>query len=327
MNDSPDISVVMGVCNGAPHLRETIDSILTQEGVSLEFIIVNDGSTDESPQILAEYARRDARIIIVHQENQGLTRALIEGCATARGEYIARQDVGDFSHSTRLQLQQSALDADSDLAFVSCWVEYCGPEGEFLYLVRGTGLASLPIHIIALTSEHGVADGPTHHGSVMFRRDHYIRAGGYRSEFYYGQDWDLWYRLAEAGKFQIIQQSLYKARLFSSSISAGSKKRQKDLGKLSLLALAQRQKGLSDQSVLREASAIRPLTGPTNSAKSQARWLYFIGECLRQNNDERSSTYFKQSIDTYPFNIRPWLRLLQVSISSWWASSMAREIK
>src|SRR5919197_1200716 len=102
MSDSPEVSVVMSVYNGAANLRETIDSILNQEGVSLEFIIVNDGSTDESPRILAEYAERDLRINIIRQENQGLTRALIRGCAAAQGTYIARQDTGDISLPGRL---------------------------------------------------------------------------------------------------------------------------------------------------------------------------------------------------------------------------------
>jgi glycosyltransferase involved in cell wall biosynthesis len=314
MSGSPDVSVVMSVYNGAAHLRETIESILSQEGVSLEFIIVNDGSTDASPQILSEYARVDSRIKIIDQENQGLTRSLIRGCAAAAGQYIARQDVGDVSKPQRLLLQKSAMDRDKGIAFVSCWAEYCGPEWEFLYLVKGTGKASLASQVIDLEEANGVSDGPTHHGSVMFRRDQYLSAGSYRPEFYYGQDWDLWYRLAESGKFQLIPQRLYKARLFPASISAGNKERQKRLGSLSLLALKQRQAGNPDKDVLRQASVIRPSPATTHSAKTKAQWLYFVGECLRQNHDQRSSAYFKLSILTYPLNIGSWLRLLQNSI-------------
>src|SRR5262245_3000266 len=94
MNTVPDVSVVMSVYNGADRLHETIESILSQDGVSLELIIVNDGSTDGSEIVLDKYARREQRLRILHQGNQGLTRALIAGCAAARGEYIARQDAG-----------------------------------------------------------------------------------------------------------------------------------------------------------------------------------------------------------------------------------------
>ena len=87
----------MSVYNGASNLAATMDSILSQEGVEFEFIVVNDGSTDATGEILDDYARRDNRVRVIHQENTGLTRALIRGCAAASGEFIARQDAGDVS--------------------------------------------------------------------------------------------------------------------------------------------------------------------------------------------------------------------------------------
>src|SRR6266496_3005617 len=116
MNDSPDVSVVMSVYNGADHLRETIDSILAQEGVAFELIVVNDGSTDQSAKILEEYASRDKRVRVFQQENQGLTRSLIRGCSEARGKYIARQDAGDVSLTDRLVKQMNCLVASVDAA-------------------------------------------------------------------------------------------------------------------------------------------------------------------------------------------------------------------
>ena len=85
MSTNPDVSVVMSVYNGASNLAATMDSILSQEGVELEFIVVNDGSTDRTGEILDDYARRDGRVRVIHQENTGLTRALIRGCAAASG--------------------------------------------------------------------------------------------------------------------------------------------------------------------------------------------------------------------------------------------------
>src|SRR2546422_11093904 len=92
-----DISVVLGVYNGAALLNETIESVLRQEGVKLELIAIDDGSTDDTADILTGYAARDSRVKVIHQENQGLTRALIRGCWYARGKYIARQDAGEVS--------------------------------------------------------------------------------------------------------------------------------------------------------------------------------------------------------------------------------------
>jgi len=311
MNDSPDISVVMGVYNGADHLCETLDSILAQEGVAFEVIVVNDGSTDQSAKILEEYASRDARIRVIEQENQGLTKSLIRGCAEARGKYIARHDVGDTSDPKKLLLQKLALDETTDLAFVSCWTEFCGPHWEFLYLVKGTGLAGSPTCIISETEKNGVIDGPTSHPSVIFRKDYYEKAGGYRAEFYFGQDWDLWYRLAESGKFRTIGQSLYKTRILPHSISASEKARQIALSALSRTALRHRQAGLSEEGVLMRARSIRPKQPRLSRPSSESAGLYFVGECLRRNGDDRAPAYFKQSIRSSPFLVKAWIRLLQ----------------
>jgi glycosyltransferase involved in cell wall biosynthesis len=277
-------------------------------------IVVDDGSTDDTENILSQYADGDSRVRVITQENQGLTRALIKGCAAANGEYIARQDVGDISHPGRLYLQKQALDADKDLAFVSCWTEFCGPEWEFLYLVKGTGRAALPVYIISETEKNGTIDGPTCHPSVMFRADSYEAAGGYRAEFRWGQDWDLWHRLAELGKFQTLEQCLYKARLMPDSISSYNKHLQSAIGDLSIAALKRRTQHLSEEDVLERAVQIRPNRGRKHSARRRAEWLYFIGECLRRNKDSRSSTYFVQSIRTYPLNIESWFRLVQTWI-------------
>jgi len=85
----------MSVYNGGTALAATLDSVLAQEGVAFEFIVVDDGSTDGSGALLDDHAQRDERLRVIHQDNRGLTRALIRGCAAARGPFIARQDAGD----------------------------------------------------------------------------------------------------------------------------------------------------------------------------------------------------------------------------------------
>lgn len=310
----PEISVVMSVYNGAVHLRESIESILTQEGVDLEFIIVDDGSTDDSDRILDQYAHRDVRLSVIHQENMGLTKALIRGCAEAKGKYIVRQDVGDISLPTRLRLQKSALDADPELSFVSCWTEFCGPEWEFLYLGKGTGVAASPAYVVG-GNKHGASDGPSHHGSVMFRRDAYIKVGGYRPQFYFGQDWDLWYRLAQTGKFQMVAQPLYRAKVMPGSISGSYKKMQDAIAKLSLVVLQRRLSGASEEDVIKEASTIRPGRGDKEKSWTRAAWLYFIGECLRKNRDNRAFSYLKRSVIANPFYARSWVRIVQIMLN------------
>ena len=297
------ISVVMGVYNAADTLRETLDSIVGQEDVELEVIVVDDGSTDGTGAILEDY--QDIRVI--RQENRGLTRALIAGCAAARGTLIARQDAGDLSHPRRLVTQQRMLE-DPEVTFVSCATQYVGPEGEPLWIAHPTGVALVPAHVLDLGVPNTLTDGPTHHGSVMFRRDAYERAGGYRAQFYYGQDFDLWFRLAALGKFQTTKEVLYTARIAPNSISGVARHAQRRLGELSRAALEARMRGVPEDRILAEAAAIRRVAGGVVSPGSG---LYFIGEALRRNGDARARSYFRRAIAAQPLSLRAWTRYLQ----------------
>lgn len=307
----PEVSVVMGVYNGASTLGETIQSVLSQGGVELELIAVNDGSSDVSGTILDEVARMDSRVRVIHQSNQGLTQALVRGCAEARGKYVARQDAGDISLPGRLELQRAALAEDRSVVFVSCWTEYVGPNTEYLYCARGSGAAGLPIAILAEDAEWGVIDGPVCHPSVMFRKDSYLQVGGYRSQFYFGQDWDLWYRLASVGRFKMIERPLYRYRVLADGISGRNRSAQQKLALLSLAAMRRQQRGLSDAGILAKASTIRPHGRRTDWAWRNAGGLYFIGECLRRNGDYRAKEYFRACVTALPVFWKAWIRLLQ----------------
>src|SRR5947209_8605616 len=93
----PRVSAVMAVHNAAPYVREAAESILAQTYTDLEFLIVDDGSTDHTPAILREVARTDSRVGILTQERKGVARSLNHGQSRARGAYIARQDGDDIS--------------------------------------------------------------------------------------------------------------------------------------------------------------------------------------------------------------------------------------
>ena len=307
--NTPAISVVMGVCNGAGHLPETIVSVLAQTEPDWEFILVNDGSTDPAVEaLLAEYAQRDARIRLITKAHAGLTRALADGCAAARGEYIARIDVGDAMLPERLARQRAVFEQEPRMAFVSCWTEFCGPRWERIEIKKEqpTGAAGMPI-LAPLPAAH-LLSGPTHHASVMFRRAAYEAAGGYRWQFYYGQDWDLWYRLAEQGWFHVVPQVLQRIRLFPAGISPQARGKQTALGRLAQEAFRARRTGENEAPVLEQAAALRPAPGPVQppARRSQAAGLYFIGRLLLRNRDRRCRSYFLQSLRTWPLQGRAW---------------------
>ena len=307
------ISVVMGVYNGASTLAATLDSILGQTEHDFECIVVDDGSIDETAAILAAFAARDARIRVIRQENAGLTRALITGCAAARGVYIARHDAGDLSDPRRFEVQKRALDADSSIAFVSSATQYAGPELEPLYILRSTGAALVPAFVLAISHSSPLLDGPTHHGSVTFRRDAYERAGGYRAAFYYGQDFDLWYRLAEIGKFQVIDEVLYTARITPGSITGAARLQQERLGRISRAALQARLRSEPEQPVLEAAARIQ--RARSGGWCREARGLYFIGEALRRNGDRRGRKYLRSAVARCPLLLPAWVRLMQSLLS------------
>jgi glycosyltransferase involved in cell wall biosynthesis len=304
---TPAISVVMAVYNAGKTLGPTLDSILGQHDADFELIIVNDGSTDSTASLLGRL--HDSRVRVLHQENRGLTRALIAGCGAARGSFIARHDAGDASLPERLQKQRAALVANRDLAFVSCWTELVGPEDEHLMIVKGSGRSQRPVSIIDAGERWRVIDGPTHHGSVMFSRDAYERAGGYRAAFYVGQDWDLWFRLAALGKFQMIEEVLYIARIGPNDLSVTTRSTQARIAKLSRSALDERLRGGDDAAIVARAAAIRPRRDATRYRR--AAGFYFVGEALRRNSDVRARRYFRDAIATSPLYWRAWIRYAQ----------------
>lgn len=305
----PDISVVISVYNAGDFLSETIDSLLGQRMVRFEIVAVDDGSTDDGGRLLDAYAQRDSRLRVIHQPNRGLTNALITGCQAASGNYIARHDAADLSKPHRLARQKEALDMHADLALVSCWTQFVGPRLEPLYVARGSGRARNPIDIRDLRMPYAVIDGPSHHGSVMFRRNVYERVGGYRPEFRFAQDWDLWYRLAEAGKFQMIEEVMYTARVSPDSISSRARNAQQKLAVLMTEMVRLRANGESDAILLESADAIS--RERSFALCSRARGLYFIGEALRRNNDPRCRSYLAQAAMRCPLLLKSWVRLAQ----------------
>ncbi len=311
----------MAVYNAAETLEETLDSVVAQEGVDLECIVVDDGSTDSTGQLLRAYGAKDGRFKILEQDNQGLTRSLMRGCAEARGTFIARQDAGDVSLPGRLLRQAEVLTRYPECSFVSAYTEFCSPHWDFLWLGHGAPDRSVPANIITDRPEQGLAGDIPHHGSVMFRRKSYEAVGGYRNQFYYGQDWDLWYRLARVGRFYVVPELLYRARIFPNGISMAGQQLQRQCAACSLGAFAARQRGLSEKNWLDRAEKYRP--AKENADVLSKRWtnsqepgLYFIGEALRRTNNSACRDYFGKAIRENPWKIRSYIRMLQSLISS-----------
>ncbi len=300
----------MGVYNNAGTLPAALDSILSQEGVELELIAIDDGSTDGSGAVLDAYAKRDARLRVVHQENQGLTRSLIAGCGMARAPWIARQDADDLSLPGRLAALLRLTHAHPHAAFYASAVRCYGPRGETLFEAhRCTDPEQAREELFARRL------GPPAHGSVMFSRERYVAVGGYRAPFYYGQDSDLWLRLAETGPVAYSDRILYSYQYAPGAISGAMRFVQQQFGDLGQACRKARSEGASEEPFLREAEALsrRVCAGEfrRRSGKSQqARSLYHIG-CLLQRRDAAAArAYFAQAIAANPLLARAWVKWL-----------------
>ncbi len=304
----PKVSVVMSVFNGARTLQRAVDSILSQAGVELEYIIVNDGSNDGTAQMLVALAEKDGRIKVIHQPNAGLTRALIRGCAEAKGEFIARQDADDVSLPGRLAKQSAFLINNPSVALVSCWTQYIGPEDELLYDVCRKEDPEVATAMLR-SGDASSLRGASGHGTAMFHRADYLRAGGYRDQFYFAQDMDLWLRLAELGQLAFVPEVLYQARFGTSDISGKYHREQIALGKLMLQAHAARRGGESETPYLEQAARIRP-DGRKSTNRQQAAGSYFIGKMLLGRGDARGRKYLWQAVRICPLHFKAWLSLV-----------------
>ncbi len=298
------ISVVMAVFNGAETISMSMASILEQTERDLEVIVVDDGSTDETPRLLAELARSDERVRILTQPNAGLTRALVRGCAEARAPVIARHDSDDRSYPDRFAKQLAILEREPDVVLVSCSTSFQGPGGERLYVASGEGEA---VRQNLLHADLAHIRGLSSHGSAMFRRSAYTAAGGYRAEFRFGQDLDLWVRLAKLGRIAFVPEVLYEARVDARAISTHNRGQQIESARL---ALRLRDDESNRESLLAEVAAIGSKQRP-GSRTAEAGALYFMASCLRRENHPNWRRYARQALQRNPFLLRAWVLLLR----------------
>jgi len=209
----PFVSVLMPVFNGERYLRPALDSILTQTLTNFEFIVINDGSRDNSAEILEQYATRDRRIRLIHQENRGLIASLNRGIELAWSEYIARMDADDVSLPSRLEKQHKFLEENPGHALVGTWahiqVEDSAPDR--MHKHPTDSLAAKWALLF---------NCPFVHSSVMVRRQAVVEAGGYDSGFQQPspEDYDLWSKIARVHEVANLPEILHIYREVKSSI-------------------------------------------------------------------------------------------------------------
>ncbi|WP_353230835.1 glycosyltransferase [Novosphingobium sp.] len=242
---APGISVAMSVYNGERFLAAAIDSVLAQTCPDFEFLVMDDGSTDASPAILADYAARDPRLRVFTRRNRGLIASLNELLALARAPLVARMDADDVCLPDRFEQQARFLGEHAEVGVVGTWTEDIDENG-----------APYPLHVADHPLDHAgfvaaVVTGALLlcHPAVMFRRDLVRDVGGYHPAFRHCEDLDLWLRLASVTRIANLPQRLLRYRHYSGQVSNRHATEQQINAAISRLAYAERRAGHTDPTV------------------------------------------------------------------------------
>lgn len=202
------VSVVMPVHNVGPYISEAVSSVLGQSFSDFDFIIVDDGSTDETPRIIESF--RDKRIHLFRRPRLGTVYQLNFGLSRARGDYIARQDGDDCSHETRFANQVAFLDGHPQYGVVSCAMQ----------LIDGNDAPMGTLHYPAEPDFKKLMERCCiSHPASMWRREIHEKVGGYDEEFNRNccEDYDFWLRVVEHYRIFILDEILYTKREHSGS--------------------------------------------------------------------------------------------------------------
>ncbi len=209
---APLLSVLLSVHEPSPHLEESLDSLARQTLADYELLIVCDGAPEGLRRDLAVRALRDPRIRLVEQERRGLTPSLNHALRLARGRYCARQDADDVSLPARFQRQLALLEGSaSDL--VSCHTEIIDELGRLM------ARRAPPAGGDALRRELELYNC-IQHSTIFFRTERARALGGYRDEFVYSQDYDLYLRALTAGwTLSVLPEVALKVRMTRGNIT------------------------------------------------------------------------------------------------------------
>ena len=242
MNSDPMISVVMPVYNGEKFLKEAIGSILNQTYKDFEFLIVYDESTDGTLSIIQEFQEKDARVVLINGDKEGISGALNKGIIEAKGKYIARMDADDISLPIRFEKQISHMQ--------NLGLDICG--GHSLLIdsdgkINGIGIMPRSHDLCGLAMMFRV---PFPHPGVMIRKgfltDYSLEYG--QSIYQTAEDFDMWVRMFSAGaKFGNVDDIVVRYRVLDNSLSIiNTAESRRDVRGLVKKFRADHQKYLSD---------------------------------------------------------------------------------
>ena len=293
-SQTPLLSVLMPVYNGEIYLASAVQSILEQTYDDFDFIIINDGSTDKSLDILQKFSQKDKRIKLISRENKGLVQTLNEGLELINTPFVARMDADDIALPTRFEKQMQYLSNNSDCLLLGTRViiidadgdEICEMGGYFSHSEIDQGLLEKKGQLV-------------YHPSVIFRKSIVDQLGGYRNKYTTVEDLDLFLRISELGKIENLREPLLKYREHTSKIGY----------------LHHSEQIIQINEVIKEAYARRKLTykevsldlSPINNEIDS--WEIWAWWALKAGNIKCAKKYAFKLVFNTPFSFESW-RLL-----------------
>ena len=209
----------MPVYNGEPYLKEALDSVLSQSYTNFELILINDGSTDNTQQIINDY--HDNRIFCVNQKNLGVARSLNIGLSIATGDYIWRHDADDKSLPEKLEEQVNFLNNHPDIALCSTQIAFMTSRGKIARnCLQPKAEFFKGIDYFRLVDAKDFNPfSPITHATVLVRTKVLRKLKGFRPDFKTAEDVDLWLRLLDNHKAAVLQYCNYFVRINSASVT------------------------------------------------------------------------------------------------------------
>lgn len=302
---NPLVSVVLATYNSVEGLQRSIESLRKQTYEPFELIVIDDGSKDGTWNYLSQldFPRMHAHRNI---PNKGQTASLVYGIGLANGTYIARHDAEDVSHPTRLEKQVDFLEANPDIALLGTQTDWIVKSGKVMRRFQRPTEHDEIVEWLAKKNAFW-------HGSVLFRREAFKVAGGFREAFLLAQDYDLWLRMSEQHRVANLPETLYRMRFSVNMASVKRNDEQKAYAKLAQHLAAERNSYGAEQTDL-EAAASRirrrfrrmdPITKRYKRAHNYVEWaerlLWWGGPSAQY-----AWPMWKRALRTWPFSVRVW---------------------
>lgn len=207
----PEITVLMPAYNAGKYIAEAIRSVLGQSFTNFELLIVNDGSTDDTLNIIRSF--KDSRIVLISQENKGVSAALNLGLAHARAAYIARFDADDICYPERLKIQFEFITTHPAYSIIGSAADYADADGHFIFTHHPAG------HLNEEIQQLKYSVCPFIHSSVFYKKELVVNNGGYNEHAHTYEDHFLWVNILKNEKACNLSQPLIKVRLNPGSIT------------------------------------------------------------------------------------------------------------